>query len=44
MNEEQAIRHLKRANEAALATAAKGRHPFGAVLVAAVHRDFWRHR
>jgi tRNA(Arg) A34 adenosine deaminase TadA len=35
VNEEQIIRHLRRANEVALATAAKGRHPFGAVLVAA---------
>ncbi len=35
MNDEQAIRHLKRANEVALETAAKGRHPFGALLVAA---------
>jgi tRNA(Arg) A34 adenosine deaminase TadA len=35
MNEEQAVRHLRRANEVALAAAAKGRHPFGAVLVAA---------
>ena len=35
MNEEQAIRHLRRANGVALAAAAKGRHPFGAVLVAA---------
>jgi len=35
MNEEQVTRHLRRANEAALAAAAKGRHPFGAVLVAA---------
>jgi len=35
MNEEQVTRHLRRANEVALAAAAKGRHPFGAVLVAA---------
>lgn len=34
MTEDQAIRHLRRANAVALATAAKGRHPFGAVLVA----------
>jgi tRNA(Arg) A34 adenosine deaminase TadA len=35
MTEDQAIRHLRRANQVALAVTAKGRHPFGAVLVAA---------
>lgn len=35
MNHEQAVRHLRRANEVARAAMAKGRHPFGAVLVAA---------
>ncbi len=34
MNLAQAVRHLRRANAVALATAAKGRHPFGALLVA----------
>jgi tRNA(Arg) A34 adenosine deaminase TadA len=34
---EQAIRHLKRANAVAQAVAAKGKHPFGALLVAADH-------
>ena len=34
MTEEQTLRHLRRANEVARDTAAKGRHPFGAVLVA----------
>jgi tRNA(Arg) A34 adenosine deaminase TadA len=37
MNSEQAVRHLRRANAVAQAVAAKGRHPFGAVLVAADH-------
>ena len=35
MTEEQAVRHLRRANQVALAVSAKGRHPFGAILVAA---------
>lgn len=35
MNHEQVLRHLRRANAVALAAAAKGRHPFGALLVAA---------
>ena len=35
MSPEQVQRHLRRANDVAQATAAKGRHPFGAVLVAA---------
>jgi tRNA(Arg) A34 adenosine deaminase TadA len=35
MNREQVIRHLRRANTVAEAAAAKGRHPFGALLVAA---------
>ena len=35
MTEEQAVRHLRRANQVALAVTAKGRHPFGAILVAA---------
>ncbi len=35
LNLAQAIRHLRRANEVALQAAAKGRHPFGALLVAA---------
>jgi tRNA(Arg) A34 adenosine deaminase TadA len=35
MNGEQALRHLRRANEVARAAVAKGRHPFGALLVAA---------
>ena len=34
MNETQTLRHLRRANEVARDAAAKGRHPFGAVLVA----------
>jgi tRNA(Arg) A34 adenosine deaminase TadA len=33
MNHDQVLRHLRRANEVALATSAKGRHPFGALLV-----------
>lgn len=33
MTPEQALRHLRRANEVARATMARGRHPFGAVLV-----------
>lgn len=37
MNAEQAIRHLRRANAVAQAVAAKGKHPFGALLVAADH-------
>ncbi len=37
MNTEQATRHLRRANAVAQAAAAKGKHPFGAVLVAADH-------
>ena len=35
MTEEQAIRHLRRANALAAAALARGRHPFGALLVAA---------
>lgn len=35
MNEEQIARHLRRANEVAREAIAKGRHPFGALLVAA---------
>lgn len=35
MTEEQVVRHLRRANQVALAVTAKGRHPFGAILVAA---------
>ncbi len=35
MNDEQKLRHLRRANELARTAAALGRHPFGAVLVAA---------
>ena len=35
MTDEQAIRHLRRANDVARAALAQGRHPFGAVLVAA---------
>ena len=35
MTEEQLVGHLRRANEVARAAAAKGRHPFGALLVAA---------
>ena len=34
MTDEQTLRHLRRANEVARNAAAKGRHPFGAVLVA----------
>ena len=34
MPDEQTLRHLRRANEVARNAAAKGRHPFGAVLVA----------
>jgi tRNA(Arg) A34 adenosine deaminase TadA len=34
MNHEQALRHLKRANEVAKRAATLGRHPFGAILVA----------
>ena len=34
MTDEQTVRHLRRANEVAQSAAAKGRHPFGAVLVA----------
>lgn len=37
MNAEQAVRHLRRANQVAQAAAQKGRHPFGALLVAADH-------
>ncbi len=35
MNDEQVVRHLRRANEVAREAMAKGRHPFGALLVAA---------
>jgi tRNA(Arg) A34 adenosine deaminase TadA len=35
LTREQALRHLRRANEVARDAAAKGRHPFGAILVAA---------
>ena len=35
MKHEQLVRHLRRANDVARAAAAKGRHPFGALLVAA---------
>jgi tRNA(Arg) A34 adenosine deaminase TadA len=35
MTDEQKLKHLLRANEVARAAMAKGRHPFGAVLVAA---------
>ena len=35
MTPEQRVRHLRRANAVARATAAQGRHPFGALLVAA---------
>ena len=35
MTPEQRVRHLRRANAGARATAAQGRHPFGALLVAA---------
>jgi tRNA(Arg) A34 adenosine deaminase TadA len=35
MTEDQQIRHLLRANEVARGALAKGRHPFGAILVAA---------
>ncbi len=35
MNHEQALRHLRRANAIAADTMARGRHPFGALLVAA---------
>jgi tRNA(Arg) A34 adenosine deaminase TadA len=34
MNREQAIRHLRRANEVAARAMSLGRHPFGAILVA----------
>ena len=34
MNHEQAIRHLRRANEVAARAMSLGRHPFGAILVA----------
>lgn len=34
MTEEQAFRHLRRANEVARRAASMGRHPFGALLVA----------
>ena len=34
MTEEQALRHLRRANEVAQRAASLGRHPFGALLVA----------
>ena len=34
MNHEQAIRHLRRANEVAAGAMSLGRHPFGALLVA----------
>ena len=34
MTNEQMLRHLRRANAVAQDAAAKGRHPFGAVLVA----------
>ena len=34
MTDDQMQRHLRRANAVAQDTAAKGRHPFGAVLVA----------
>lgn len=34
MTDEQTLRHLRRASEVARDAAAKGRHPFGAVLVA----------
>jgi tRNA(Arg) A34 adenosine deaminase TadA len=37
MNPEQTVRHLRRANQVAQAAAEKGRHPFGALLVAADH-------
>ena len=35
MTDEQAVRHLRRANQIAQDAVAKGRHPFGALLVAA---------
>jgi tRNA(Arg) A34 adenosine deaminase TadA len=35
LTEAQALKHLRRANAVAQAAAQKGRHPFGAVLVAA---------
>ena len=35
MNDDQVLRHLRRANALAQAVAAQGRHPFGALLVAA---------
>ena len=35
MTSEQAIRHLRRANEVAARAKSLGRHPFGAILVAA---------
>jgi tRNA(Arg) A34 adenosine deaminase TadA len=34
MNREQAIRHLRRANQVAARAMSLGRHPFGAILVA----------
>ena len=34
MNHEQAIRHLRRANEVAARAMSAGPHPFGAILVA----------
>ena len=34
MNQDQVLRHLRRANEVALRAASMGRHPFGALLVA----------
>ncbi len=37
MNHEQMLRHLRRANEVARDVMARGRHPFGALLVAADH-------
>jgi len=35
MTDEQTLRHLRRANDVARAAVARGRHPFGALLVAA---------
>jgi len=35
MTKEQALTHLRRANEVALRAKAQGRHPFGCVLIAA---------
>jgi tRNA(Arg) A34 adenosine deaminase TadA len=35
VNHEQMLRHLRAANEVARAVMARGRHPFGAILVAA---------